>query len=133
MEKMEKNPGEFLYEKKCMVGEPFGLCARPSIAIVAEAARICGPDGLLKLFIRRADNNSEAPLYSVIPIMMLEADFGSEVAVFTHDPEYVAAVDRLADYVASVRLSSFNNVDFELYSRTVDEAFRRDRLRRESA
>lgn len=110
MEK-QKEPA-FLYEKKCKVTEPTGLCLRPSCYITMEVARSCGSAGMRKIFIRREGDGAVADPFISMEVMMLEAREGTELVVCTNDPSLVDKVDSLAKFIDTVNVHT--RVDFSL-------------------
>jgi phosphotransferase system HPr (HPr) family protein len=111
----EKTPA-FLYEKSCKVTEPMGLCGRPSCWIVLATAKSFGSAGRGKVFIRRVEDEKIADPFSIVSVMMLAAFQGTELVVYTNEPDLVEKVDALAKFINTVDLHSMVDFSPEEYS-----------------
>ncbi|MDD4902154.1 MAG: HPr family phosphocarrier protein [Patescibacteria group bacterium] len=91
------------YEKRCKVGDPRGLKCHNAYMISHMAHKLTGKIAELHLFIRRADNNQSSSAYVILQTMLLHADYGTELIVYTGNENFKSQVDELAAFIESVR------------------------------
>jgi phosphotransferase system HPr-like phosphotransfer protein len=110
---MDDKELKFFYAKKCRVGEPTGLCARPCAAIVTVVERFNNLYDC-EIFIRHVDPVAAkypvdicpggARVLSIMSLMMLRAYCGAELEVYTTRKGFESAVDEIANVVENYRI-----------------------------
>jgi phosphotransferase system HPr (HPr) family protein len=99
-----------MYEKRCTVSEPLGLCGRSAGAIAQKAiALLSGHKPQDEIFICRAnikdDGWDKANACSILRIMMLCAGQGSELIVCAENDSLKDLVDELAKFIENIGIN----------------------------
>ncbi|MCX7614459.1 MAG: HPr family phosphocarrier protein [Clostridiales bacterium] len=85
-----------MYSKKTVIANNTGLHARPASDFIANATKFKS-----RIFIKRLDSGDEANAKSIIMLLSLALDKGTEVEIYAEGEDEITAVNSLIDLIDS--------------------------------